>query len=647
MKFPNLFSPLVVGGIELRNRIFSSAHGTGLAEGSGLSQVDRGLPGKRLFNYHSARAKGGVALIVAENTVVFPRQPGWIEAWRPIIDEVHSHGTKIFNQITYGGRQVSGAEMLRPPYAPSPIPWMRGGEYPREMSRTDIKNMVRSFGATARDVAAGGFDGVELHGPHGYLIHEFLSPDANRRSDEYGGSVRNRARFALEIIEAVREQLPPSTVFGMRMSAEEGTPGGLELDEALEVIDLLKATGALDYFSISAGTYKNMERIIPGMYQPRAINAQLGKAVKQRVNVPVFLAGRINDPGLADQLIAEGCADMVAMTRSLIADPELPRKAEEGRLDDIRYCLGANQGCWGRVRARYPIGCVYNPAAGREGEFSDTAPAVQPKQLLVIGGGPAGCETARQAAMRGHRVTLFEKEATLGGATALAALAPGREDFAEVSRWFTHELSRLGVEVQLGTEVTPQSLPAHAPDEVVLATGAVPLAPEINGLDACDFWLTMPEAMKMKFDPGDLAVIFTVSREIDILTLADKLACTGGTQVVMITPHDSFGRNVDESTIASIMSRLHVRGVRLVPFTDLHSVDGNSVTTRNIYSGAISKLSDVDTLVIDAGWSPRRGLEGPVRTAYPGATITIVGDCLAPRGLQAAVWDGARAGRRS
>jgi thioredoxin reductase len=362
--------------------------------------------------------------------------------------------------------------------------------------------------------------------------------------------------------------------------------------------------------------------------------------------LPVFLAGRINDPGLADQLVEQGSADMVAMTRSLIADPEMPNKAREGRTDDVRNCLGANQGCWGRVRQRYPIGCVYNPAAGRESEFAVTPITEKPRKMVVIGGGPAGCETARQAATAGHSVTVIEREAALGGNTLLAAMAPGREDFAEVSRWFTHELGRLGVEVRLGTEVTPEALSGLEADEVVLATGAVPIAPETPGLADCDYWLTLPDAMRLKFDPGKRAVIFTVSREIDILTLADKLASSGSTQVTMLTPHDTFGRNVDESTIASVTQRLHAKNVQLVPYMDLAQISGRFVLAKNVFNDAVTTFDDIDTLVIDVGWSPRRDLESSVREAFPAATVTLVGDCLAPRGIQAAVWDGARAGRR-
>jgi hypothetical protein len=508
------------------------------------------------------------------------------------------------------------------------------------MSRAYIQTMIEAFASAGQRVAQSGFDGVEIHGANGYLVHEFMSPAANRRTDEYGGSVRNRARFAVEVTEAVRQAIPDAVILGMRLGAEEYIPDGLRLDETLEIIDRLMATGCLDYLSITAGSYGSLDRVVPGMYFTPGLNAELGKAVKQHVNIPVLLAGRITEPALADQLIADGCADMVGMARALIADPELPAKAAEGRLDDIRHCIGINQGCWARMRVRYPIGCVYNPEVGREEEFSNRKVASKPKSVLVIGGGPAGCEAARQFALDGHRVTLCEKGAALGGMTLIAAMAPGRADLSEVSRWYTHELSRLAVVVRLGLELTEQTLAGFAPDAVVLATGAKPTEPSIEGLESTR-WLTIPEALSFKFDAGKKVLIYTVSREIDPLTVADKLSDLEGRTVILATPHDAVGRNVDDSTILSITRRLAMERVQIIPHVQLSAVDGDNIVLSNVFSNARTIVEEVWTLILDYGWESVRHLEDPLRTQYPEMPVIRVGDCLAPRGLQAAVWDGA------
>jgi 2,4-dienoyl-CoA reductase (NADPH2) len=505
--------------------------------------------------------------------------------------------------------------------------------------------MATSFADTAAVAVEAGFDGVEIHGAHGYLVHEFLSPDANHRTDEYGGSVENRARFAREILEAVRRAVGEATIVGIRLSAEEYVPGGLGLADTLATIRLLVAGGHLDYASISAGSYQTMDRIIPGMYHGRAVNRALGHAVKQAFpGLVTFLAGRIADPATADQLIGDGATDMVAMTRALIADPDLPRKAQAGREDDIRFCMGVNQGCWGRVRADFPIGCVLNPDAGREGQAHRRAATVSRKRLLVVGGGPAGCEAARSLAERGHAVTLWEGRDGLGGMTRVAAKAPGREDLSEVARWYGHELARLGVHVELGVRRGADEVEALRPDAVVIGTGAVPVEPAVPGLLAYPYWLSLPDALDREFDPGVTAVVFSVSQDIDALSLLDRLASRGA-RVTFITPHDAIGPKLDDATRPAVLRRLAEHRVTYLRNAVLAGVSEETLTVADVFTGRVGPLPVPDTLVVDVGWASDRRLQEELARRTPTLPCVLVGDCLSPRGIQAAVWDGARVGQ--
>lgn len=639
--YPHLSSPLRLRNVTLRNRVVSSAHGTRLADGASDSQTERGVPSRRTMEYHLRRAEGGVGLIITEPTVVFPLDETWIAGWRPVVDALHERGVVVFAQLIYGGSQTTGRQQLRPVFAPSAIPWEPGGEVPRAMSERNIGQMVASFARAGELAVAAGFDGVEIHGAHGYLVHEFLSPLYNLRTDGYGGDVVARSRFAAELLSAVRSSIGDGPVLGIRLSGAERVPGGITTDDQIRTIGLIRST--VDYVSVSAGSYKALDSVIPSMYKPSVVNEPLAREIRRaHPDLTLFLAGRITSPADAEAVLAAGTVDATIMTRALVADPDLPRKAFEGRDEEIRHCMGANQGCWGRVRAGFHISCVLNPDTGREREAAALTRAQAPRKVLVVGGGPAGCEAARQAALRGHEVTLWERGGDLGGMIAVAARAPRREDFTEVARFYGQELRRLGVTVEFGREATGESVEEFAADAVILAIGGRPVTPTVPGAAENPYWASVVDALTMRFDPGQHAVVYSVSKNIDPMTVADLLA-ERGAHVTLVTPHARPGADVDDATFPAVMGRLQDRGVDVVTGSILDAIDGGAVRLRGAYGGSARTLPEPDTLILDLGWEPAEELSK--LQAAISAPVQVIGDAFAARGLQAAVWDGSRAGR--
>src|SRR5437667_7921721 len=419
----SLFSPIKVGRLMLKNRIYSSGHAEAMAEG--------GRPGERLRRYHEAKARGGCALtIFGGSSSVHPSSPAaaWkqianhddsiIPGSRAVAEAVHRHGCLVFTQLTQLGRRAQfdpeGANVL---LAPSQIPERVHRDVPHELEGEQIAELVRAFGEAARRCRDGGLDGIEISMAHNHLIDQFWSPLFNERRDDYGGSLENRMRFGVEVLREIRRRVGSDFVVGARISGDELTRGGLTAADMAEIARRLAASGLIDFLSIIGGgahTYELQAAAVPNMSYAAGVYVPLAAAIKHAApGMPIFHASRIVDPVHADRTVAAGDIDVVGMTRALIADPDLPRKAREGRLDDIRTCVGANEGCIDRIYQGKPVTCVQNPATGREVELADVHAATKPKRVVVVGGGVAGLEAARMAAARGHQVVLFEKAAEL------------------------------------------------------------------------------------------------------------------------------------------------------------------------------------------------------------------------------------------
>jgi mycofactocin system FadH/OYE family oxidoreductase 2 len=649
--FRHLFTPLQVGGLVLKNRIFSTGHAEAMAED--------GKPGPRLRAYHEAKARGGAALtIIGGSTSVHPSSPAsaWnmianhndavILGYRSLAEAVHRHGCRVMSQLTHMGRRSqSDVESWHVLLAPSQIPEKVHREVPHEIEPEQIAMLVRAFGDATRRCREGGLDGVELSFAHNHLVDQFWSPLFNRRTDEYGGSLENRMRFGLEVLREIRRQVGRDWVVGARISGDEMTAGGLTAADMAEIARRLAASGLVDFLSIIGGaahTLPLQALAVPNMASPHGVFVPLAAAIKAAVpGMPVFHAGRIVDPVHADQILADGSIDLVGMTRALIADPDLPRKAIEGRLDDVRLCVGANEGCIDRIYQGKPVTCIQNPETGRETELTEPLPAAMRRRVVVVGAGPAGLEAARVAALRGHHVILLEREAEVGGQVLIAARAPARAEYAGILRFLARQVDKLGVDCRLRVEASVDTVLAESPDVVIIATGSSPHVPDLRGLDGKHV-VTDRDVLLDRAEVGERVVVVDDVHTQQGLSTAEHLL-DGGRRVEVISRLFYAGQDVGVTSIAPLYARLFAKGVTLTPHTDLVAVEGSAVVVANVYTRAERRIEGVDTVVLSMGSRSidvlYRALKGQV------AALHAIGDCVAPRGIHQAILEGTRVAR--
>src|SRR6266571_942489 len=610
-EFTSLFTPIEVGGVTLKNRIYSSGHAEAMAEG--------GRPTERLRRYHESKARGGCALtIFGGSSSVHPSSPAaaWkqianhddsiIPAYRAIADAVHRHDCLVFTQLTHLGRRAQSDPEVSPVLlAPSQIPERVHREVPHELEPEQIAALVRAFGEAARRCRAGHLDGIEISMAHNHLIDQFWCPLFNQRTDEYGGSLENRMRFAFEVLAEIRREVGRDFVVGAR-------------------------------------TYALQAAAVPNMSFPTAVYVPLAAAIKKAApSLPILHASRIVDPIQADQLAAAGQVDVVGMTRALIADPDLPRKTREGRLDDIRTCVGANEGCIDRIYQGKPVTCVQNPATGREGELGQVSKASVAKKVVIVGGGVAGLEAARVAALRGHRVVLFEKDTQLGGQVLLAARAPARADYAGIVRFLVIQVKKLGVEIRLGVEAAAAGVLAERPDAVVIATGSHPYVPPLPGADGKHV-VTDRDVLADTARVGANVVVVDDVHTQQALSTAELLL-DQGKRVEVVSPLFYVGQDVGITSIAPLYTRLFTKGAVLTPHTELRAIEGSAVIVANVHAGAERRIEGVDSVVLAMGSRSTDALYRELKGRVP--ELHAVGDCVAPRGVHQAILDGTHAGR--
>jgi mycofactocin system FadH/OYE family oxidoreductase 2 len=653
--FPHLLSPARIGAVEVRNRIVASAHGTALP-------TER-RPNRRLAVYHAARAKGGVGLIILENSRVHPTGrgasfalDGWPEEniphYRMLADAVHEHGAKIFAQLHHPGRNANSLDTLLPVWAPSgiPIPWANpsgSNELPHEMTREEIAELLGWWVRCALNMKRAGMDGVEIHAAHGFLLCQFLSPVTNRRNDEYGGSVENRARFTLEVARAVRDAVGREFAVGVRLSADELIPGGLELGEVLRVAQWLEASGHVDFLNISHSVEYaaySLSQQVADMSWPQGAYVHLAEGIKKATcGIPVFAVCRIVDPAMAERILADGKADMVCMTRAHLADPEIGRKLKEGRAADIRPCIGCNQGCCGRALiVGKPIGCALNAEAGREEELGELPPAVAAKNVLVVGGGPAGLEAARVAALRGHRVTLFERGARLGGQINTLVRAPHREEFGNATRWLERQVRQLGVEIRLETEFTLEALP-RGTQAIIVATGSAPQAEDIPGIGDAG---APPRATvydvlegRTRVARGQRVVLLDSEGSYRAAGTSEFLADCGA-QVHHVTGAVTVGKALHLVIQTPLLFRLRAKAVQFWLEREVDRVRGTSVLLRQVHGGEGGVIENVDLIVTASPHRPMDGLFLSLKRVGVVDELFAAGDCVAPRSCLEAIREG-------
>jgi mycofactocin system FadH/OYE family oxidoreductase 2 len=664
-QFRSLFNPLKVGPLMIRNRIMSAAHITRMIDPGPISGGP-GFMGEQYAYYQAERAKGGVGLIICGYAGPHPSiSQGAINAmmaydkkaipgFRLVTDTIHKYGATTFLQLAHTGSLILNTERsMMPPFSPSGLASALGSEPPKIMEIEDIEEIIEYFGKSAENTKSGGFDGVEIHSTHGSLLQQFLSPVTNKREDEYGGSLDNRMRLLLQVITRVKGVIGENMALGVRLCGEEFFPGGLTPDDAKEIAIKLEDTDKVDYISISIGhgSFSSMW-VAPTMYIPAGYAVYASAAIKRAVNhIPVFVAGRITDPVYAEKILSDGYADMVGMTRALIADPEWPNKALEGRLDEIRKCTGCNQNCLGRTPSGVHVGCTQNPAVGKEKEWGigTLKPATKRKTVMIAGGGPGGMEVAWIAAARGHQVTLYEKTDKLGGQINLARKFPGCDEMDGYAYWRIQQMAKYKVKVVFEQEVTVELVDLEKPDAVVVATGSRPF------LGATTDWLPEPisgwkqdnvvsceDILEERVNVGKRVVVLDIEGRTKGLPTADMLALQGK-DVEFVTPLALPGAKQVGESRSFLQGRAAKNGVRFTPSSFITKISRNTITITNFLSKKERIEEGIDTLILVTHGKPNDELYFALKGRVP--ELYRIGNCVATRTVDRAIYQGHVVGR--
>ncbi len=504
-----MFSPLKMGPVEIKNRFIVSPMVMNFCTADGMCT-------ERFIAYHEEKAKGGWGLIITEDFAVTPRGKGYeflpgfwnddqIEGYKELTRRVHKYGTKIYAQIYHAGRQTSQKIIGCQPESASAIECPDMKEIPRELTVEEIKEIITAFGDAALRAKKAGFDGVMIHGAHGYLINQFLSSYSNKRTDEYGGCFTNRVKFLMEIIKDVRSKVGDDFGVDLKLSGSERVPEGMTILDTMTVARMAEEAG-VDSINISSGVYASgYTQVQPAVYGHGWLLDDAAK-VKEIVNIPVTVVGRVNDALYAETILKTGKVDAVYMGRASLADPAMPNKVKAGDMEGVVRCIACLQGCVGRIGAGLDARCMVNPRMGCESEFN-LDPVENKKTVWVAGGGPAGAEAAIVAAEKGHKVVLFEKGEKLGGSFNAAAVAPYKGEITTFVGWQRAMMNRLGVEIRLSTELTPELAKKEKPDTVIVATGSEVAKIPVKGIDL-PFIRTAIEALNGKCKAqGKIAII--------------------------------------------------------------------------------------------------------------------------------------------
>ena len=638
--YPRLFSPVVIGRMELKNRAVMPAMGTGYGGRDG--QVT-----DRLVAYLKRRAAGGVGLIITEVCAIdrrgkgFPSELGlwgdeFIEGFARLADTIHAEGGKVAAQLHHAGRETFKAVTGAVPEAPSALPSVIMRQPCEAMSRERIGEVVVAFAAAAGRTKAAGLDAVEIHGAHGYLLNQFLSPFSNQRVDEYGGSDENRARFVIEIVRATRAAVGPDFPVIVRLSAEEVVAGGYAIDFTRWLAPRLIAAGA-DAIHASVGVYSTPGNLsIAGFDTEPGFNLGRARALKEAVSVPVIAVGRIHDPALAEAALEAGDCDLVSFGRQHLCDPDFLVKAKRGERDRIRFCLACNQGCIERLSFEMrSITCSINPECGQENR-GETISAEPPKKVLVIGAGPAGLAAALASSARGHQVTVVEREAEVGGQLRPASRPPRKEGYLAWVKWAERELFERGVTILTATDVTKELLASQRPEAVILASGAHPASPALPGLDLPHV-VDARDLLLGRFEPAGPAVILGAGH-VGMET-ADWLIARG-IAVTLVELKKLPPVNAMTARGYWLHRRLKKSGGELILGASVLRVELDAVVCA---TDAGERRLSAGMVVKALGAAPETGLA--ITLTELGIPFVAVGDAVSPRRILEAVQEGDKAGR--
>jgi 2,4-dienoyl-CoA reductase-like NADH-dependent reductase (Old Yellow Enzyme family)/thioredoxin reductase len=634
----DLFSPFTIKSIELKNRIVMPALASFLIG-------DNGSISDATVEHYRRRAGGGPAMVITEACAVSPEgvvsnhqariyEDQFIEGLSRIAAAIKEEGSVPAVQIHHGGRQTSVKVIKRKPLAPSPLPCpaIRGDVEP--LSISGIQELVNKFGDAAVRAYQAGFELIEIHGAHGYLINQFLSQFSNIRNDEYGGTLAARTRFAREIVEELRRRLGHEFPISFKISAEEYVDGGLTTRESIEILKILVDAG-IDIVQVSAGNDVTPEWICQPMFMEKACLVNSAEQVKQALGIPVMAVGRINDPHIANEIIARGKADLVCIGRGLLADPEMPNKAKAGRLDEIRTCIACNT-CMESIFKRGRIECLVNPMLGREKEMAFIQ-TPRSKKIMVVGGGPGGLNVAWVAAKRGHDVDVYEKRSELGG-QLLPGSTPGHKaELRTLIQFQKKQAALFGVKCHLNHEVSAEEIEAQNPDVVILATGSLPALPPVDGIDK-DIVLTYEEVLNGgTADFNKVVIIGGGPTGLELaLYLSDQ-----GSSVTVIEMLPDAGKGLEAMTKKIILTRLKENNVAVTTDTRLVKIEDNGVVVADRENH--QRFIETEKVVIAIGTRPNIKLYDQIKSL--GFKIYQIGDCLEPRSAKDAIYESAVLGR--
>ena len=634
-----LFSNFSIKDLQLKNRIVMPALASFLIE-------DDGSISSATVEHYRRRAGGGPAMIIMEAHAVSPEgvvsahqariyDDRFIEGLSKIAAVMKSEGAVPAIQIHHGGRQTSIKVIKRKPLAPSPIPCpaIRGDVEP--LTIHGIHEIVQKFGDAAERAKQAGFELIEIHGAHGYLINQFLSKVSNIREDEYGGDTVGRSRFALEIIEEIRRRIGPEFPLSFKISAQEFVPEGLTVTESIEILKLLAKAG-VDVVQVSAGNDITPEWICQPMFMKKACLAESAAQVKKALNIPVMAVGRINDPIIANEVLSKGQADLVCIGRGLLADPDMPNKAREGRLDEIRICIACNT-CMESIFRKGRIECLVNPMLGREKKMA-FVPTQKPKKIMVVGGGPGGLNVAWVAAKRGHEVHVFEKRSSLGGQLLPGSIPGHKKELRSLIRFQKKQIEKFGVRCHLNHEVKTKDIQALNPEVVILATGSLPAIPPVDGIDSA-IVLTFEHVLNEVPPPFKQAVI--IGGGATGLELA--LHLTGyGCRVTVVEMLSIIGEGLEAMTKKVLLGKIKENGVKILTETKLMRIESTGVVVSR--GNGNKMLIEAERVILATGTRPCNHLYQKAKSL--GYEIHQIGDCLEVRNAKAAIYEGAVLGRR-